>query len=65
MVLGIFLILYRFWIIYQDQRGPGFYTLKETKFINNPGSKQSKNTPNTLLSTLVNRKRVQNFSKKY
>ena len=42
---------------------PGFYTFVFYIFVNNSRSKQNKKIPNTLLQTLVSRKRVQNFSK--
>ena len=44
-VCGIFFILFRTWVICQNQKWPVFYTLPETKFINNSRSKQNKENP--------------------
>ena len=41
-VCGIFKILFRTSVICQNWKGPGFYTLTETNFINNSRSKQNK-----------------------
>ena len=41
-VFGIFFILFRTWVICQNIKRPGFYTLTETRFINNSRSKQNK-----------------------
>ena len=41
-LLGIFLILFRAWVICQNQKITGFYKLTETSFINNSRSKQNK-----------------------
>ena len=41
----IFYILFRTWVICQNQKRPGFYTLTETRFINNSRSKQNKKNP--------------------
>ena len=38
-----------FFLICQNKKIPGFYTLKETKFINNSRSKQNKKMPHNLL----------------
>ena len=54
--VGFFLILFRTWIICQNQKIPGFYTLRETRLINNSVFKQN--------LKIVRRKRVKNFSKK-
>ena len=58
-------ILFRSWVIYQNKNRLGFYLRTETRFINSSRSKQNKNNLNTLLETLVSRKDVQNFSRKY
>ena len=39
---GFNFILFRTWVICQNQKRPGFYTLTETRFINNSWSKQNK-----------------------
>ena len=44
-VCGIFFILFRTWVICQNKKIPGFYTLTETRFINNSRSKQNKKHP--------------------
>ena len=62
---GIFFILIRAWVICQNQKRPGFYTLTETRFINNSRSKQNLKNPEHHLVILVKGERVQNFSKKY
>ena len=48
-VLEIFFIWFRSLVIWQNQKRPGFYTLKETRFINNPRSIQNKKFLNTVL----------------
>ena len=44
---------------------PGFYTLILYIFINNLRSKQNKKNPEHPFLTLLSRKRVQDFTKKY
>ena len=41
----IFFILFRTWVICQNQKWPSFYPLTETRFINNSRSKQNKENP--------------------
>ena len=41
-MFGIFLILYRSWVIWKNKRRPGLYTLVFYNFINNSRSKQNK-----------------------
>ena len=41
-VFGIALILFKTWVICQNKKRPGFYTLTETRFFNNWRSKQNK-----------------------
>ena len=43
--LGFFFIFSRSCAISQNQKRPGFYTLTETRFINNSGSNQNKKNP--------------------
>ena len=43
--VGFFLILFRTWIICQNQKIPGFYTLRETRLINNSIFKQNLKNP--------------------
>ena len=44
-VRGVFFILFRTWVICQNEKISGFYTLTETSFINNSRSKQIKKNP--------------------
>ena len=51
-VLKSCFILFKAWVICQNKKRPGFYTLTETRVINNSKSNKKK-IPNTLLQTLV------------
>ena len=41
-MFGIFFILFTTWVICQNKKTPGFYTLAEKRFINNSRFKQNK-----------------------
>ena len=62
---GIFFILFRSWVICKKLKTPGFYTLFSTFLLITQDLDKIKKIPNCLLETLLSRKRVQNFSKKY
>ena len=44
-VYGIFVILFRSWVICKNKKRPGFYTLLFYSFINNSRSKQNEKNP--------------------
>ena len=48
MVCGIFLILFRSWVICKNKKRCGFYTLDFYIFINNSRSKQNKKNPTNI-----------------
>ena len=60
----IFLICLELELFAKTKKKPGFYTLTDTRFMNNPKSKQNKKDSEHPL-VLVSWKWVQKFSKKY
>ena len=63
-VCGIFLILFRTWVICQNQKIPGFYTLTETSFINNSISKQNKKNPTHPFIDIRKREKCAKFQQR-
>ena len=64
-MLKICFTLFKAWVICQNKKRPGFYTLTETRVINNSKSKKKKKNPEHTLADIGNSKGKQNFSKKY
>ena len=63
-VCGIFFILFRTWVICQNQKIHGFYTLTETRFINNSGSKQNKKNSTHLFVDICKMEKCAKFQQK-
>ena len=60
----VFFILLRSLVICQIQKMPGFYTLTETRFINNSRSKQSKKYVEHIFVDIVKQEMYAKFQQK-